>query len=1157
MADINFGIAPYHDRFDQNKNRNKVLFRPDRPLQQSELNELQSIAEHNLRRLGDSIFSDGAMQAGMSFSVDDEANTITVEDGLVYLAGKIRPFKKQSIAFTGVGVQRIGVKLVQTIVDHITDPTLLDQTQGVASYLSEGADRLVETIELTLNDDSAPTVYEFSDGSLLLEPTRPEFTLINSTLAQRTYEESGSYQVDGFKMWTEASQTADKLDLLIDRGTAYVMGYRISKPSSTRIAVNKSTAFREVAQETHSYDTAVRKNKIGSSSVKQIKQLVARTESPGGGVLVAKGVTGGRDAVSSTYTSIDRNTVTLWTTSPEVSYVYGIDFTIVEENGIQYVDWALNGAEPTTGASYYMAFEYDRIMVLGVDYTITTEPHGEGLPGWNTYVDFNGMTGAKPKDGGILRINYEYYLSRIDLITLNALGNFTIIEGQPDRVGVVSAPEHNDPLTLKIGTLFVYPNTHISEAINDGVIRLRMEDLQKMKSRLENVEYNQAIQALENQATISDDPLALRGVFADPFIDFSRMDLNLSTIALSLDDASITLAVNAPVDQMKIPQFLENASTATTWGRVVTAPFTETREVHQPLATEAMNVNPYAVYNKLGVIQLNPAADNWIEESKVIINNSPQNRTVRLATDRMYRNAVNSAGGELSYYENTLGLDSNLDWSQSVNGGNKDTLVGVARNVRETSIEFIRERTVAITATNLLPMTDNLYLTFDGIKVPLTPTGTTVAGTTAGTVKSDAEGKVAATFTIPPGVRTGIREVVLQNDTNMALNTYRAQGTNRTIEETISTVHVTVNIYDPLAQSFVLPQDRIVSSFDLYFASKSTTDNVVVQVRGMSEGGFPNQTVYAERLLTPADISISADASVATKVALDDPLMCVGGQSYCLVVITDSNEYTMWIGTLGQNRLDAPDTTIVSQPYVNGVLFSSSNARTWSVHQSSDLKFSVYTAQFAETATVEFDVMEDLNSDMLLLMASYLTPANTGCVWEIKTVSQADADIISIDSVPWQPVANYTEQSTNQKLVGLVKLRATFRASKYISPMLALEDLLFVNFISETQGDYVSRNVNAEDAPFNFVTIAFDAATPPGTTVTPKYSLDGGTVWKSVVAAPTITTQSTDFKRYTYSEEVSPTAVNTQIKFKLELRADNRFVRPSVRRLTAVFKDEI
>jgi hypothetical protein len=116
---------------------------------------------------------------------------------------------------------------------------------------------------------------------------------------------------------------------------------------------------------------------------------------------------------------------------------------------------------------------------------------------------------------------------------------------------------------------------------------------------------------------------------------------------------------------------------------------------------------------------------------------------------------------------------------------------------------------------------------------------------------------------------------------------------------------------------------------------------------------------------------------------------------------------------------------------------------------------------------------------------------------------------------------------------------------------------MFVNFISETSGDYYSLNIDSADAPFNTLTVAFDATKPTGTTVTPKYSIDGGQTWKTFTANPTVSKQSAEYSRYTYTERVSTTAVNTQLKLKLEMRADNRFVRPRVRRFTSVFKDEV
>ena len=45
---INLRTSPYNDRFDPRKDRVKLLFNPDRPLQQAELNEMQQAALRHL-----------------------------------------------------------------------------------------------------------------------------------------------------------------------------------------------------------------------------------------------------------------------------------------------------------------------------------------------------------------------------------------------------------------------------------------------------------------------------------------------------------------------------------------------------------------------------------------------------------------------------------------------------------------------------------------------------------------------------------------------------------------------------------------------------------------------------------------------------------------------------------------------------------------------------------------------------------------------------------------------------------------------------------------------------------------------------------------------------------------------------------------------------
>src|SRR5690606_5942749 len=255
-------------------------------------------------------------------------------------------------------------------------------------------------------------------------------------------------------------------------------------------------------------------------------------------------------------------------------------------------------------------------------------------------------------------------------------------------------------------------------------------------------------------------------------------------------------------------------------------------------------------------LTLDPASDNWIEEDFVTLHE------VKHISTRLNRwwahQRPGDPNGKLSEWNQYLVDNTTLvgaaEWNSANYGLHTSSAEGImwdtARNTREEIIEFIRQREIHFSVSNLTPMTNNLFLTFDGIRVDVQPTGDTRPGSENGTLMANAQGVATGKFTIPSGVRTGTREVTLQNAENMATSTYTAQGTRKITEDVITQTRVTFNLYDPLAQSFAFPSDRVVTSVGVYFASKSSTDNIIMQIRGLSEGGLPNRTIYAERLLT-------------------------------------------------------------------------------------------------------------------------------------------------------------------------------------------------------------------------------------------------------------------------------------------------------------------
>jgi len=165
--------------------------------------------------------------------------------------------------------------------------------------------------------------------------------------------------------------------------------------------------------------------------------------------------------------------------------------------------------------------------------------------------------------------------------------------------------------------------------------------------------------------------------------------------------------------------------------------------------------------------------------------------------------------------------------------------------------------------------------------------------------------------------------------------------------------------WDPLAQSFFVDEENgiFVTKVDLYFRTKDETIPVVVQLRPMSMG-TPKSEVYPLSSITvdPKDINISDDGSVKTTITFPSPVYLKGGQEHALVLLSQSNEYNVWISRLGEvdvSTASGPESeqVVVTQQVLLGSLFKSQNGSTWDPSQYEDLKMTLYKAEF-NTSTV-------------------------------------------------------------------------------------------------------------------------------------------------------------------------------------------------------------
>ena len=197
-----------------------------------------------------------------------------ISEGVLYVEGFFVKFDAQKIAidaFNSSASKRVYFKATFSIVDSNADTTLLDPSQGFNNYNAPGADRLKCELELVtsaldvdLRDESHFILFEVNNGEIVERNERTVYNEIAAELAKRTYDESGDYVVRGWnvrsrehlntgsnggKYSAEEGGDDSKIVIELEKGLGYVKGYEVETVSTRPIAVNKSTEFNFVEDQ--------------------------------------------------------------------------------------------------------------------------------------------------------------------------------------------------------------------------------------------------------------------------------------------------------------------------------------------------------------------------------------------------------------------------------------------------------------------------------------------------------------------------------------------------------------------------------------------------------------------------------------------------------------------------------------------------------------------------------------------------------------------------------------------------------------------------------------------------------------------------------------------------------------------------------------------
>lgn len=180
---------------------------------------------------------------------------------------------------------------------------------------------------------------------------------------------------------------------------------------------------------------------------------------------------------------------------------------------------------------------------------------------------------------------------------------------------------------------------------------------------------------------------------------------------------------------------------------------------------------------------------------------------------------------------------------------------------------------------------------------------------------------------------------------------------------------------DPILQTFFVKETNttagiFISSIDVFFATKDPNLGITLELRNIVNG-YPGYNVipFSVKHLESSEISVSNDGTSRTRFVFDAPVFLENNSEYAFCLKPDGNNpnYTVWVGEIG--GIDVATNSPIFNNSAIGVMFTSSNNRTWTPYQREDIKFFINRASFAPlsaTCVLNNDDSEYLTVDSIL-----------------------------------------------------------------------------------------------------------------------------------------------------------------------------------------------
>lgn len=350
-------------------------------------------------------------------------------------------------------------------------------------------------------------------------------------------------------------------------------------------------------------------------------------------------------------------------------------------------------------------------------------------------------------------IDVDYYLGRIDRLSLDKTGKYQIAQGIPARKPV--SPALN-PDAMDICSIAYEPYTDDETSLKLTLVknkRYTMKDIGALEGRIENVEYYTSLSLLEKETstkTFTDNngtPLFNNGFLVDSFqgknvADVTNPDMK-SEIDYDKNELRPKFFVATARADLSVSGVGINENT-------ITLPYTSTPLTGVSSYSTSVSVNPYNVITNTGSAKLTPDTDHWVKELLPV--NDAETISKLVGSPDIVPVTVWNAwdpktGSTLSTSAITSADSDFIDISTSKN----KVVSGTTYNFTKNIIPVSRERVIKFNVNNMLPNTTLYY--FFGFELQEDGFVTDETGSTFTTTNptTDESGNATGYIIIPSG----------------------------------------------------------------------------------------------------------------------------------------------------------------------------------------------------------------------------------------------------------------------------------------------------------------------------------------------------------------------------------------------------------------------